>query len=359
MVTHVFRVDLQEFLCCCCCSNSPRTDLIHEKFWPKSECCLAQIHNSDFNSMFVVQTTGCTFQYGSNFGVPLEHDKPLCWIVSNLLCLASWNTVRCQQQSDILHPYKICKIYLDLKASQFALHIVVTGNSNELDHHFPEKICLDRIENDWLSHNIVRSSRSSWGFCILVCRELCRKQSQHFPEWLQSESRSIFSEPGPMNDLWLFSNFLACTDASILLRKFLIFLSQMPFEFRQFSFDSVKAFTRKCFFDSYGFRSSVEKSCFVTRLNFSFELTRSYEVVRSWDDQHGKILPLNRSCARSSSGLRKLTKTRRRSCGQIHHRSWFGCDTSIAALQAVELTRLMHIFDKWFHSSRVKFLPFG
>ena len=46
--TNILRTDLREFLFH---SNSSQTYLIHEKFWP----------NSDLNSMFTVQTTGCNF----------------------------------------------------------------------------------------------------------------------------------------------------------------------------------------------------------------------------------------------------------------------------------------------------------
>ena len=63
-LNHILRADLREFLFHCC-SNSSQTYLIHEKSWPRSECCLC------FNSMFTVQIAGCNFQYGPNFGVPL------------------------------------------------------------------------------------------------------------------------------------------------------------------------------------------------------------------------------------------------------------------------------------------------
>ena len=76
--------------------------------------------------MFTVQVTGCNFQYGSNFGVPLVpsfrmlfllleeciHDRPLHEFVRDLQCLLSWSIVQFQQHSEILHPYKICSIHL-------------------------------------------------------------------------------------------------------------------------------------------------------------------------------------------------------------------------------------------------------
>ena len=36
--------------------------------------------NSDFHSMFTLQVTGCDFQYGSNFGVPLNLTFRVSWI---------------------------------------------------------------------------------------------------------------------------------------------------------------------------------------------------------------------------------------------------------------------------------------
>ena len=39
VLTQILRTDLREFLFHCC-SNSSQTYSIHEKFWPKSECCL-------------------------------------------------------------------------------------------------------------------------------------------------------------------------------------------------------------------------------------------------------------------------------------------------------------------------------
>ena len=58
---------------------------------------------------------------GSNLSVPMllhllaecTHDRPLhLWIVRILHCLPSWNTVRFQQHSGILHPYKIYTVCL-------------------------------------------------------------------------------------------------------------------------------------------------------------------------------------------------------------------------------------------------------
>ena len=88
---------------------------------PRVSIVSIQRPNSDLNSMFTVQITGCNFQYGPNFGVSLDptfwfvmllllleeciHDKPLHEIVRDLQCLSLWNTVHSQQHSEILHTY--------------------------------------------------------------------------------------------------------------------------------------------------------------------------------------------------------------------------------------------------------------
>ena len=52
------------------------------------------------------------------------HDKPLnLWMVRILQCLSSWNTVRLQLWSGILHQYKIRSLYLVVKTFQFVLYI--------------------------------------------------------------------------------------------------------------------------------------------------------------------------------------------------------------------------------------------
>ena len=92
-------------------------------------------HDSDLNSIFTVQTTGCNFQYVSNFDVPSDPTFSFrCFFVSwqSVLttsycielwefcqCPSSWRTVRFQQHSEIPHPYKICSICLVVKTFQF------------------------------------------------------------------------------------------------------------------------------------------------------------------------------------------------------------------------------------------------
>ena len=68
---------------------------------------------------------------------PLEKcipDKPMHKIVKYLECL-SWNTVRFQQHSGILHPYKICSICLVVTASQFVLRLLAREDLCEQCHH--------------------------------------------------------------------------------------------------------------------------------------------------------------------------------------------------------------------------------
>ena len=63
---------------------------IHQKLiWsmrnsdPRVSIVSTQGHNSDLNFIFTVQVTGCNFQHGSNFGVPLDPSFRLwCWIFS-------------------------------------------------------------------------------------------------------------------------------------------------------------------------------------------------------------------------------------------------------------------------------------
>ena len=72
VVTLDLRADLQEFMCHCC-SNPSQNKLIHERNSdPRVSIVSIQRHNSDLNSMLTVQVTGWNFQYGPNFGVPLD-----------------------------------------------------------------------------------------------------------------------------------------------------------------------------------------------------------------------------------------------------------------------------------------------
>ena len=151
VLTHILRADLLEFLFHCC-SNSSQTFLIHEKFWPRSECCLcsktkswSQLHIYRANNWLQAQV-GCFL--GSILSVVMLrllleeciHDKPLHEIVWDLQCLSSWNTVHFQQQSETLHPYRIYSICLVVTASQFVLHIVAIEIFDTLGHHNPKEL---------------------------------------------------------------------------------------------------------------------------------------------------------------------------------------------------------------------------
>ena len=68
------------------------------------------------------------------------HVRPLHEIVRILQCLSSWNTVRFQQQSEFLHPYKICSLCLVVITFQFVLYIVAIDLLVVQDHQ--SKVCL-------------------------------------------------------------------------------------------------------------------------------------------------------------------------------------------------------------------------
>ena len=107
---------------------------------PRVSIVSVQRPNSDLNSIFTVQITGCNFYYGPNLCVPLDPSFWLWWlvfswksvfttshymkqIVRDLQCLSSWSLVQFQQHSEILHPYKIYSICLVVTAFQFVLHL--------------------------------------------------------------------------------------------------------------------------------------------------------------------------------------------------------------------------------------------
>ena len=119
VLTHILRAYLLEFMFHCC-SNSSQLKWSMRKSHLKVSVVSVQIRNSDLNSMFTMQATGCNFQYKSNLCCcPWIHsfdcdassskekcirDRPLHVIVRDLQCLSSWNTVDSQQHSEILHP---------------------------------------------------------------------------------------------------------------------------------------------------------------------------------------------------------------------------------------------------------------
>ena len=100
VVTHILRADLLAFLCHC--SNPSRTYLNHENSDPRVSIVSAQKHNSDLNSMFTVQITGCNFQHGSNFGVPLDPSFRLwCWIFSRKSVFTTSHCMKLCQVSSV------------------------------------------------------------------------------------------------------------------------------------------------------------------------------------------------------------------------------------------------------------------
>ena len=89
------------------------------------------------------------------------HDRPLnLWIVRILQCLSSWNTVRFQQHSEILHPYKIYSVCLVVITFQFILHIFATEILYVQDHHY-SKALLSCSRLVRMRNSIVLSQRVS------------------------------------------------------------------------------------------------------------------------------------------------------------------------------------------------------
>ena len=104
----------------------------------------AQRHNSDLNSMFTVQITGCNFQYGPNLGVSLDPAFRLwcCFFSRKSVFTTGHCTKLCKISSVFRHEIlsilnntqkscihtEIHLICLVVTASQFVLHIVAIEN---------------------------------------------------------------------------------------------------------------------------------------------------------------------------------------------------------------------------------------
>ena len=150
--THILWAELLEFLSHCCSirdhfvramrdsDQGVRNVFVCKQFWSQLRTYSA---NNRLQLPIRVQF-GCFL--GFNFLVPMllhllamcTHDRPLyLWIVRILQCLSSRNTVRFQQQSEILHPYIIYSICLVVTAFQFVLHTVATEDLCEQGHHNP------------------------------------------------------------------------------------------------------------------------------------------------------------------------------------------------------------------------------
>ena len=133
------------------CSNSPQTYSIHVNFWHKSEYCLRIKTKFWSQPIFAVQkiwlqllirAQSLCFPGSIHLVVTIQNqleecipDKPLNKTVKYLEGLSSWNTVRFQQHSGILHPYKICSICLVVTASQFVVRILAIEDLCEQCHH--------------------------------------------------------------------------------------------------------------------------------------------------------------------------------------------------------------------------------
>ena len=86
--------------------------------------CRQQVVTSNTGPILVFPRSNPSVQMYLRLLAKCTHDRPLnLWIVRILQCLLSWSTVRLQQQSGILHPYKICSICLVVITFQFVLHI--------------------------------------------------------------------------------------------------------------------------------------------------------------------------------------------------------------------------------------------
>ena len=122
------------------------------------------------------------------------HDKPLnLRIVKIIQCLSSWNTVRIQLQSRILHQHKICSLCLVVITFQFVLCNFATDILLVLDHHsnaylswlhlaqmrdqilLPQWVSLFKSDKIQTLHTFLRLLRKDWAD---LHKQLCEKQSQ-------------------------------------------------------------------------------------------------------------------------------------------------------------------------------------
>ena len=132
------------------------THSIHQKFWRINENCLClqiqflfPLHIDIASSWLWLSTrTQLRCSLESNLLDQIffiltkcTHDKPLIlWIVRILQCLSSWNTVRLQLFSGILHQYKIWLLGLVVRAFPLVLCIFAIDILYVQVHH--SKVCL-------------------------------------------------------------------------------------------------------------------------------------------------------------------------------------------------------------------------
>ena len=97
-----------------------------------------QRHNSDLNSVFTMQITGCNFQHGPNFGVPLD---PSFW----LWCFFfSWKSVF--TTGHCMKLLEICSVFRPQVLSNFnnvqksCIHTAAIEDLGWLSHHNPKAL---------------------------------------------------------------------------------------------------------------------------------------------------------------------------------------------------------------------------
>ena len=173
----------------------------------------AQRHNSDLNSMFTVQVTGCNFQYGPNFGVSLDPAFRL-WC-----CFFSWKseftTGLCIKLCEISN--RIYSFCLVVTASQFVLHTVATEIFDTLSHHSPKELLSwshwARLRNSIVPsqqvaafsregilsiHISLRLLRKDW---VGLQKQLCEKVS--IVSWSQPNTKNKKKKRNTTGKEWL------------------------------------------------------------------------------------------------------------------------------------------------------------
>ena len=168
---------------------------------PRVSLVSAPRHNSDLTSMFTVQTTGCNFQYGPNFGVSLDPAFPL-WC-----CFFSWKSVfttsHCTKLWEISSVFRneICPnstTFRNLASLQNLLNLSCRDNFS--------------IRSPYCSNN-----RSLWTKVITIQRHFCRDHAWHeWRTWLPSHKglpRSI------VKGFTFFTHFCDCSVKTELIHR--------------------------------------------------------------------------------------------------------------------------------------------
>ena len=168
------------------------------------------------NSTFIVQTTGCNFQYGSNFSVPLDPSFRL-WCSSSLgrVCFHDKPLHENCENSAVSFVMKYCLIWTRFRNPASIQNLLNLSCCDSFSIRSPycwkkilicwiltfhKNFCLDRTEHEWrtwLSHHN-KSNRSLFTFlcdCSVknwagLQKQSCEKKSQSFPGRLHSVSTS-------------------------------------------------------------------------------------------------------------------------------------------------------------------------